>query len=108
MPPAYPGAWIRTEGKNLHLSELREFLTDIEQLESTLQGRAELDCMEAHLTVELVMGKRGDVDLSISLTPDTERQKHRFLDEIDQSYFPKIASAWRAILTKYPIRGEPR
>lgn len=102
----YPGAWTRAEGTILHLGEIVRFLAGCEKLFQTLNGVAALDCMEPNLNVELESTGSGHVTVRISITPDHLTQSHAYTEELDQTFLPPIIAGCRAILAKYPVRGD--
>ena len=71
---------------------------------SSLSGKAELQCIEPYLAVELSASTNGNIDVKLSITPDHFRETHEYEDEIDQSYLPGIINSCRAILEKFPVR----
>jgi hypothetical protein len=67
----------------------------VEQLRSmnrTLQGSANLDPIEPHLSVAMCMGRLGHISLTATLRPgpDPEAETHCFRTEVDQSYLPQL------------------
>ena len=60
--------------------------------------------MEPNINVELIGNGRGQIGITIKLTPDQLLESHEFLGEIDQTHLPEIARACRAILENYPLR----
>ena len=102
------GGSARVHGSLLHLRELASFTGECVRLHETLQGKAELSCMEPNLGVELsALDSRGTIEVGIRLTPDHLTQQHSFQFSIDQSYLPGIIAGLRKALAKFPIRGGP-
>ena len=73
-----------------------------------LEGAAQLDCMEGNLQVSLEFSDgQGNIEASISLTPDPLTEEHAFVFAIDQSHLPFILRGLQAVLERFPIRGTP-
>ena len=68
-------------------------------------GKAELQCMEPYLSVELTASSNGHIGVKLAVTPNHVAETHVYEDEMDQSYLPAIMHSCQAILVKYPIRG---
>jgi hypothetical protein len=73
-----PGAIVEATGKILRNTELEAFADELASLESTLVGEARLKCMEPNLGVELKATTRGQIDVTVNLTPDHMVQSHKF------------------------------
>jgi len=102
------GASVEVSGPIVHLSELSQFLAELEPLYETLRGTATLPCMEPNLRVEIrPSNSTGGMEVDVRITPDHLNQEHRFLFAIDQSYLPGIIGGIRAVLAECPIRGNP-
>jgi len=97
----YPNAMVRTHGSIIQLSELSTLLKECEHLYKTLQGKAELRCLEPNLGVELVSETLGHIKVLLSITPDNHTESHRFFDGIDQSYLPPLIASIRTILKRF-------
>jgi hypothetical protein len=103
----YPGARVETTGVILHLAELARLADGCERLYKTLEGEAQLACMEPNLRVKLTALRGGHIEIEIAITPDQLSQSHTFLDGFDQTYLPPIIEACHRVLDKFPVRGEP-
>lgn len=66
-----------------------------------------LDCIEPMLTAKVDIGVRGQVIVTVEITPDHLTQRHWFEFNIDQSYLTETLSGCRRLLKRFPIRGEP-
>lgn len=97
--------WVT--GNIIHLSEIFHFVTDLEKLHSTLQGKAKLACMEPELCVKLAAKNAGHIEMVVAITPDNLAQAHRFTFVIDQSFLPGAISGCKKILDRYPMRIIP-
>ena len=105
---ASPGAKVEAAGPILHLSEVASFLGECQTLSERLEGAAQLDCMEGNLQVSLEFSDgQGNIEASISLTPDPLTEEHAFVFAIDQSHLPFILRGLQAVLERFPIRGTP-
>jgi hypothetical protein len=100
-------AVVCVSGPLIHLSELAQWATSAEKLHSTLNGEANLVCMEPELSVKLVLDKLGHMLMTVNITPDLMSQQHCFRVELDQSYLPNLIAGCRGILDSYPIKGAP-
>jgi hypothetical protein len=100
------GAEVWAEGPILHLAELQGWLAQLKELERTLNGCAELSCMEPNLSARLELTD-GRGELVVNITPDHLAEKHGFTFAIDQSYLQELASALERVLERLPIRGKP-
>jgi hypothetical protein len=87
----------------IHLGELNALLDGCERMYATLQGRAELQCMEPGLSVTLTASGHGHIDVHVSMTPNASGETHLYEDQFDQSYLPPIIQACHAILATFPI-----
>jgi hypothetical protein len=100
-----PGARIETQGPFLRSDEIECFLGELTRLNQNLEGRAELNCMEPDLRVEVACGSMGSVEVIVEITPDHVTQSHRIVYALDQTYLGLAMGGCRSILTKYPIRN---
>ena len=64
-------------------------------------------CIEPELSIELKAENRGQIKMSVNITPDHMYQEHNFVFEMDQSYLPKLIAECNAVLEKYPMVGKP-
>lgn len=101
------GSSVIVNGSIIHLSEISFLLSGLEQLYKNLSGKANLECMEPELSIELEAENGGHIKMTVDITPDHTKQQHRYEFEIDQSYLPKIISECKAALEKFPIIGKP-
>jgi hypothetical protein len=100
-------ASVWTNGPILHVSDLARWFADLETMNRTLSGAADLVSLEPELSVELEMNDLGHVGMRVEITPDIMTQEHSFEFEIDQSYLDGLIDNVRALLEKYPVRGRP-
>lgn len=100
----YPQSSVRAHGSIVHLGEIYGLLRSTENLYQTLQGQAELRCIEPNLGVELLAQTGGHIRVKISITPDHMTESHSFIDSFDQTYLPSIIAECKAILAKFPLR----
>lgn len=92
---------------NLRANEFVDFLQHVQELNSTLEGTAELRTLEGGLTVRLWIHERGDmwVDGDIYDGSD-DRNRLRFHFNLDQSFLPPLISQLQTLLGRYPVIGE--
>ena len=100
------GDSVWASGPIIHLSELHGWLISIRNMNDTLSGEANLECMEPELSVSIKTERHGHIAMEVHITPDNLQQDHLFRFEIDQSYLPKLLSSCQKVLSKYPIRGK--
>ena len=102
----YPDSVVQIRNEPcVRLDELAGLLEGCERMYSTLSGKAELQCMEPYLSVELTASSNGHIGVKLAVTPNHVAETHVYEDEMDQSYLPAIMHSCQAILVKYPIRG---
>jgi len=99
-----PGADVWASGSIVHLTELAQWKHDCETLNRTLEGQANLECMEPNLAVRITSKRGGQLDMEVEVTPDRLTQNHTFRFEIDQSFLPTLAERLRKILESFPLR----
>ena len=101
------GSEVWVSGPILHLSEIKSWLENLEKINSTLSGRANLDCMEPELKVEMSAESLGQVLMRVEISPDQLRQFPSFEFETDQSYLPHLIKELKEVLGEYSIKGTP-
>lgn len=101
---SYPESSVRVHGSIVHLGEVYGLLHETETLYQSLEGRAELRCIEPTLGVELSAQTCGHIQVKISITPDHINESHSYTDGFDQTYLPPIITGCKAILSKFPLR----
>lgn len=74
-------------------------------MNQNLEGRAELNCMEPNLKVEVTCCSMGSVEVIVEITPDHVTQSHRIVYALDQTYLGLAMEGCRGLLTKYPVRN---
>jgi len=100
------GADVWVSGSILHLSELDSWLQDLEMMNTSLSGEANLKCMEPGLHIEMKIESLGQILMKVETTPDNLKQYHSFEFDVDQSYLPFLIKNLKEVLEKYPIHGE--
>jgi len=101
------GADVWTSGDILHVPDLARWLVDLEAMNKSLSGEADLVSLEPELSVELKMSGLGRIEMKVEITPDHMTQEHSFHFELDQSYLEDIIARCRTLLAKYPAKGKP-
>jgi hypothetical protein len=99
-----PGASVRAEGPLVHASELERFTKQLETLYATVNGKAELRCMEPNLEIAIQGGASGHVEANIMITPDHMTQSHKFKFDLDQSYLGPVLDGCKSVLSRWPVR----
>lgn len=101
----YPHSAVRIQNDScVRLDELAGLLSGCERMYSTLSGKAELQCLEPFLAVELNALTNGHIGVTLSVTPDHFSETHEYKDAMDQSYLPGIINSCRSVLERFPIR----
>jgi hypothetical protein len=98
---------VWTSGPILHVPDLTRWLADLEVMDRTVSGGADLVSLEPELSVELKMNDLGQIRMRVEITPDNMTQEHSFEFELDQSYLTGIIGNVRALLERYTVRGRP-
>ncbi|WP_420421960.1 WapI family immunity protein [Simkania sp.] len=96
---------VKVTGPFIHLSDLVQLKDCCQKLCADLSGTMQVEFMEPHLGFELVMSTLGQCTVVISMTPDNITEEHRFVCQLDQSYFPAVIAELQQILTTYPFKG---
>jgi hypothetical protein len=91
----------------LHLGDLQTFLSEVESLNEGKRTDAQLPRLEPYLSVDMRVGKRGEILLTVQITPDNLTQEHSFKFEIDLSYLPGLIRELKSIFQKFPLIGHP-
>lgn len=102
-----PGAVVSCEGPCLRTVELEDFLNQLDTAHRALSGTAILETLEPYLKIEVIFRALGHVELKIDITPDHLSQNHRFWDRTDQTYIQEAIRQIRAVLSEYPVVGNP-
>lgn len=97
---------VAAQGPIIHLSEIEQWISELQKLSKRLAGEARLNCMETELNVKMTLdGRTGAGSLRVCITPDYLTERHEFIFPIDQSYLPKLIGELQNILKQYPITG---
>jgi hypothetical protein len=97
------GARIECEGSILRTTDIEEFRNQLAAMAETLKGEAALMPLEPELKLVFRMQTRGQVEVTIEITPDHLTQRHAFILDSDQSYLPALVASCDAILARFPI-----
>lgn len=101
------GADVWTSGPILNLPALVSWLAELEDLNRSLTGEANLVPLEPELCVKVTAGQLGHISMEVEITPDRVTQEHTFRFELDQSFLKPVIDGCRKIISKYPVRGRP-
>jgi hypothetical protein len=101
-----PGAMVRAEGPLVLAQELARFAKQLEKINATLSGEAELRCMEPNLEIAIQCGSLGHVAAKIKITPDHLTQSHEFKFDLDQSYLGPLVIGCKGVLSRWPVRSQ--
>lgn len=95
-----------SKGPIIHLSDFQQWLQELENLNRTCQGEADLSCIEPNLDLKVSLNKLGSGHLQVQISHDHLAENHEYRFPVDQSYLPGIIDKLKVILKKYPIRGK--
>jgi hypothetical protein len=93
-----PGAVVEARGNFLRVAELADLHHDLVAMQRDLRGSAALHCIEAMLRIDLRCGRRGDIAMTVEITPDTATQAHRFDFALDHTALGPAVAALRRML----------
>jgi len=71
------------------------------------EGTARLETLESHLTLDLHLGRLGQLNAEVEATPDPQSQRHIFKQELDLTYLDLFVRDLRRLLERFPRRGSP-
>ena len=101
------GASVWAQGTILMVTDIHRFAFACAAMLAGEVKSAVLDPVEPDLEVSLTTSDRlGHLLARVEITPDYQRQDHRFEFELDQSYLPGIIQQCARIVREYPIRGQ--
>jgi hypothetical protein len=101
------GASVFRTGSFIHLSEIASWRDQLEELNQTLIGEANLTCLEPYLRVSLKAQSLGHISMEVSITPEHLTQRHWFQFALDQTYLGPLISQINSVLNEYLLRGSP-
>ena len=101
------GADVWTTGSILHVPDVVGWLSDLERMNQSLSGEANLVPLEPELRVKLAASTLGHISMEVEITPDNMTQEHTFRFETDQSFLEPVIESCRKIVNDYPVRGTP-
>ena len=97
------GASVWTHGAILTSSSVEQFVAACEGLYAGHEGTAWLGSPDNYLTVRLTpIGRTGELELQVEITPEPGEQDHTFSFRIDQSHLRAVIASCRALLERYP------
>jgi hypothetical protein len=108
------GASVWVSGDILHNTEIADWLTALEGLNSTLPNEtylpssdeAHLLTMENYVNVKILPRTYQRVSIEVNISPDRTSQQHYFEFWASQNCLNDIIASCRKVLTKFPIKGE--
>jgi len=99
------GASVRVTGSILDTVSFVRFGRELAEVYKQLEGQATLASHEPELKAEVrAIGRKGDVEIVVEITPDHMTQVHRFTLTIDQSFLPGMIRQCNQLLDRYPVR----
>jgi hypothetical protein len=100
------GASVWVSGDILHNTEIADWLVELEKLDKTLLGEANLKTMERCINVKIVPKTYQRISIKVDIAPDRVFQKHYFEFWLDQHSLKDLIENCREILVKFPIKGK--
>jgi hypothetical protein len=96
-------------GASLRADELRSFREALRVLNATLNGEAVLKSMEEWLTLRIAAASRGRLEVTGMLLdrPGDGNQLIFKIDDLDQTYLPRIIDSLDEVETFFPVLGSP-
>ncbi len=93
-----PGAVVETRGNFLRVAELADLHHDLVAMHRDLRGTAALHCIEPMLRIDMTCGRRGEIAMTVEISPDPSTQAHRFDIALDQTVLGPAVAALRRLL----------
>jgi hypothetical protein len=100
-----PGAVVEVRGTWLRCTELASLHHDLAAMQRDLRGSAALHCLEPMLRIDMACGRRGEIAMTVGITPDLASQAHRFDFALDQTDLAPALAGLRRILRRHPPPG---
>ena len=97
------GARVECSGPILMTADIDEFRKQLAAMTKTLTGEAALQPLEPDLKIVLNIQSRGEIEVTVEITPDHLTQRHTFKLIADQSYLPALIESCDEILTRFPV-----
>jgi hypothetical protein len=96
-------------GASLRADELRSFRDALKILSTTLDGEAVLKSMEEWLTLRVAITSRGRMEVTGTLLDRPGDVNHLIfkIDDLDQSYLPRIIDSLDELATLFAVLGSP-
>ena len=102
---AASGASVVVTGSILDTVSFLRFQRELTALHERLEGVATLESHEPELKVEVRgLGRTGQMEVRVQITPDHLNQTHCFILALDQSYLPDVIRGCEKVLAQYPVR----
>ena len=98
--------WV-TESPDLHGSGFTHLKSGLENIYNTGKGKAELDTIGPHLSVEFKAESTDKIEMKVDITPNQVFEHHQYLFYLDKTDLKSCISQLTEILERYPIVGKP-
>jgi hypothetical protein len=95
------GAEVWVTGSFLHTTHLAVWLEATERMYRAVAGTAQLATEDPYLRIEFQMERTGQLIIRVEITPDYDKQAHRFTFDLDQSYLPPFLERLRDLLHQF-------
>lgn len=100
------GSRVEVSGPILDTVSFTRFVAQLEAMESSLSGSAELSSVEPELKLVLSFtDSLGHIEGRLEITGDHMLERHVFLLSLDQSFIPGVLGELRKIVAQYPVIG---
>ncbi len=102
-----PGCRVAHSGPFLRTDEFARFETALASLDAGDGDAAAMTPMEPDLALAIAReGSLGALSVTVELSPDRQTQAHRVTFAGDRSDLPRLRAELRAVLSRFPVRGD--
>ena len=100
------GSRVEVSGPVLDTVSFASFLKQVQAMEFSLSGSAELSSVEPELNLTLKYADSlGHIKGDLAITGDQLRERHSFTLSLDQTHLLEIVKQLQAIMLEFPVRG---
>lgn len=99
-------ALVWVSGDILHNTEIAEWLTSLENLNSTLSGEVILPTLERYVSLKITTETYERISIKVDISPSRVFQQHYFEFWTSQNYLNDIIAGCRGVLARFPVKGD--
>lgn len=96
---------VTINGTQIHLSDLNLWLVQLLNLDQTLIGNADLNCMDENLTIKMSINKTGNLKVEVTIRNQPYIDQCRFTFDSDQSQIRPLIASLNRMFEEFPLRG---